>query len=143
MTGVLPVCLSHKCQCSIVQYIYPNNIQTHSYCSVCPLSLVQRGVTWLTAADLYDSLAAFTPPHNQSCHEKCHQYGHHDKRPQDPIGWVVKQSSSQRAVMEVVPVHPNEKLIHQAVGPETVHFQSHQERAVRQFSVGPKKRNIG
>lgn len=37
--------------------------------------------------------------------------------------------------MEVVPVYPDEKFVHHSVWPETVHLQSHQERAVGQFSI--------
>lgn len=38
--------------------------------------------------------------------------------------------------MEVVPVHSDEEFVHHSVGPETVHLQSHQVRAVGQFSIG-------
>lgn len=39
--------------------------------------------------------------------------------------------------MEVVPVNTDEEFIHQPVGPEAVHLQRHQKRAVCQLTIGP------
>lgn len=86
---------------------------------------------------LDDSLAALAPPHHQGGHEQGDQDGHHDEGPQDAVGRVPQQAARQRAVVEVVPVHLDEELVHQPVGPETLHLLGHQEGAVGQLSVQP------
>lgn len=90
-----------------------------------------------TAPPLDNSLAALAPPHHQGGHEQGDQDGNHDEGPQDAVGRVPQQPARQRAVVEVVPVHLDEELIHQPVGPETLHLLGHQEGAVGQFSVQP------
>lgn len=90
-----------------------------------------------TALPLDDSLTALAPPHHQGGHEQGDQDGNHDEGPQDAVGRVPQQPARQRAVVEVVPVHLDEELVHQPVGPETLHLLGHQEGAVGQFSVQP------
>lgn len=84
---------------------------------------------------LHDPLAAFAPPHHQGRHQQGDQDGHSDEGTQDAVGRVPEEAARQRAVVEVVPVHPDEELIHQPVGPEASHLQRHQEGAVRQLTV--------
>lgn len=84
---------------------------------------------------LHDPLAAFAPPHHQGRHQQGDQDGHSDEGAQDAVGRVPEEASRQRAVVEVVPVDPDEELVHQPVGPEASHLQSHQEGAVRQLTV--------
>lgn len=98
-------------------------------------------VLWSLMVDLtgslHDALAAFAPPHHQRRHEQRDQDGHHDEGPQDAVGRVPEEASGQRAVVEVVFVDPDEELVHQPVGPEALHLQSHQVGAVRQLPVQP------
>lgn len=84
---------------------------------------------------LHDPLAAFAPPHHQSRHQQGDQDGHSDKGTQDAVGRVPEEAARQRAIVEVVPVDPDEELVHQPVGPEASHLQRHQEGAVRQLTV--------
>lgn len=80
-------------------------------------------------------LAAFAPPHHQGRHQQGDQDGHGDEGAQDAVGRVPEEAAGQRAVVEVVPVDPDEELVHQPVGPEASHLQSHQEGAVGQLTV--------
>lgn len=80
-------------------------------------------------------LAAFAPPHHQGRHQQGDQDGHGDEGAQDAVGRVPEEAAGQRAVLEVVPVDPDEELVHQPVGPEASHLQSHQEGAVGQLTV--------
>lgn len=88
-------------------------------------------------ASLHNPFASFAPPHHQSGHEEGDQDGHHDERTQDAVRRVPQEPARQRAVVEVVLVHSDEELVHQAIGPEALHLQRHQERAVRQLAVQP------
>lgn len=84
---------------------------------------------------LHDPLAAFAPPHHQGRHQQGDQDGHGDEGSQDAVGGVPEEAAGQRAVVEVVPVDPDEELVHQPVGPEASHLRRHQERAVRQLAI--------
>ena len=80
---------------------------------------------------------AFTPPHHKGGHEQGDHHWDHDEGSQDAVGRVLKHASRQRAVVEVVSVDPDEKVVHQPVGPEAPHLQRHQEGAVGQLTVSP------
>lgn len=86
---------------------------------------------------LHNSLTAFAPPHHQGRHQKGDQDGHHDERTQDAVRRVPEEPTRQRAVVEVVSVDSDEELVHQPVGPEALHLQRHQVRAVGQLAVEP------
>lgn len=100
-------------------------------------------LSWVlgTASFLHNPLTALAPPHHQRRHEKGDQDGHNNKWTQDAVGRVHGKPSGQRAVVKVVPVDPDEELIHQPVGPEAVHLQRYQVRAVCQLLVEPAGQN--
>lgn len=75
----------------------------------------------LSFPPLHNPFTAFASPHHQGCHEEGDQDGHHNEGTQDAIGWVPQKPSRERAVMKVVSVDLNKKLIHHSVGPKAVH----------------------
>lgn len=90
-----------------------------------PKSILSLVTLPLSFPSLHNPLTAFAPPHHQGCHEEGDQDGHSNKGTQDAVGWIPEKPSSKRAFVEVVPVHSDEELIHQPVGPEALQLHRH------------------